>query len=142
MYLGNLPIIGHLGRDVEMRYTPSGRAVANFSVAVNRQYTPREQGQAGGNTETVKETYWFRCTAWDKQAEVCNQFLKKGSKVFIEGRLTADPASGGPRIWTKQDGTPQASFELTIVTIKFLDGKSNSGSEAGSLEVSDDEIPF
>ena len=142
MYLGNLPIIGHLGRDVEMRFTPSGRAVANFSVAVNRQYT-------GGKGETVKETYWFRCTAWDKQAEICNQYLKKGSKVFIEGRLSADPASGGPRIWTKQDGTPQASFELTIFTIKFLDGKSDSvpeggsgGGNSGSLEAPDDDIPF
>jgi single-strand DNA-binding protein len=143
MYLGNLPIIGHLGRDPEMRYTPSGRPVTNFSVAVNRQYT-------GGNGETVKETYWFRCTAWDKQAEVCNQYLRKGSKVFIEGRLTADQSTGGPRVWTKQDGTPQASFELTIVTVKFLDGKPEGGSapdgsavgEAGSFPAPDDDIPF
>ena len=141
MYLGNLPIIGHLGRDPEMRYTPAGRPVTNFSVAANRQYT-------GGNGETVKETYWFRCTAWDKQAEVCNQYLRKGSKVFIEGRLTADKSSGGPRIWIKQDGTPQASFELTIITIKFLDGKSDSipeggsGGDAGNLEAPEEDIPF
>jgi single-strand DNA-binding protein len=132
MYLGNLPIIGHLGRDPEMRFTPSGKAVTNFSVAVNRQYT-------GGNGETVKETYWFKCTAWDKQAEICNQYLKKGSKVFIEGRLTADPSTGGPRIWTKQDGTPQAGFELTIVTIKFLDGRPEN---AGELVAPEDDIPF
>ena len=134
MYLGNLPIIGHLGRDPEMKYTSAGRPVTNFSVAVNRQHN-------GSNGETVKETYWFRCTAWDKQAEVCNQYLKKGSKVFIEGRLSADPASGSPRIWTKQDGTPQASFELTIVTIKFLEGKSDSGGgDPSALE--DEDIPF
>lgn len=140
MYLGNLPIIGHLGRDPEMKYTSAGRPVTNFSVAVNRQYS-------SANGETVKETYWFRCTAWDKQAEVCNQYLKKGSKVFIEGRLNADPASGGPRIWTKQDGTPQASFEVTIVTIKFLDGKSDSIPEGGTSGVDpsapeDEDIPF
>ena len=134
MYLGNLPIIGHLGRDPEMRFTPSGKAVTNFSVAVNRQYT-------GGNGETVKETYWFKCTAWDKQAETCNQYLKKGSKVFIEGRLTADPSTGGPRIWTKQDGTPQAGFELTIVTIKFLDSRSENGG-APALDAPEDDIPF
>lgn len=132
MYLGNLPIIGHLGRDPEMRFTPSGKAVTNFSVAVNRQYT-------GGNGETVKETYWFKCTAWDKQAEICNQYLRKGSKVFIEGRLTADPSTGGPRIWTKQDGTPQAGFELTIVTIKFLDSRPEN---AGELVAPEDDIPF
>ncbi len=132
MYLGNLPIIGHLGRDPEMRFTPSGKAVTNFSVAVNRQYT-------GSNGETVKETYWFKCTAWDKQAESCNQYLKKGSKVFIEGRLTADPSTGGPRIWTKQDGTPQAGFELTVVTIKFLDSRSEN---AGELAAPEDDIPF
>lgn len=135
MYLGNLPIIGHLGRDPEMRFTPSGKAVTNFSVAVNRQYT-------GGNGETVKETYWFKCTAWDKQAEICNQYLRKGSKVFIEGRLTADPSTGGPRIWTKQDGTPQAGFELTIVTIKFLDSRPESGSGAPALDAPEDDIPF
>lgn len=135
MYLGNLPIIGHLGRDPEMRFTSSGKAVTNFSVAVNRQYTGPStgSGQAG---QTVKETYWFKCTAWDKQAEVCNQYLKKGSKVFVEGRLTADPSTGGPRIWTKQDGTPQASFELTIATIKFLDSRPEE------VIPPEDDIPF
>ena len=97
----------------------------------------------GSQGETVKETYWFKCTAWDKQAEICNQYLKKGAKVFIEGRLTADPATGGPRIWTRQDGTPQASFELTIVTIKFLDGKSESGGgDTVGADAPEDDIPF
>ena len=133
MYLGNLSIIGYLGRDPEMHFTPSGKPVTNFSVAVGRQYT-------GGNGEKVKETYWFKCTAWDKQAEICNQYLKKGSKVFIEGRLVAEPATGGPRIWNRQDGTPQASFELTVLTIKFLDGKAeNSGENLAPIE---EDIPF
>ncbi len=61
----------------------------------------------------VKETIWFRVSVWGKQAESSNQYLKKGSKVLVEGRLTPDPATGGPRIWTRQDGTPAASFEVT-----------------------------
>jgi len=84
-------IVGNLGRDPEVRYTPSGQPVTSFSVATNRQYT----NNAG---ETIKETLWFRVSAWGKTAEVCNQYLKKGSKVLVEGCLMADPATGGPRI--------------------------------------------
>jgi single-strand DNA-binding protein len=75
-------IAGNVGRDPEMRYTPSGQAVTSFSVATNRQYT-------NNNGETVKETIWFRISAWGKTGETCNQYLKKGSKVLVEGRLTA-----------------------------------------------------
>src|SRR5450759_5866913 len=89
-------IVGNVGRDPEMRYTPSGQAVTSFSVATNRQYT-------NSNAETVKETIWFRVSAWGKTGETCNQYLKKGSKVLVEGRLTADPVTGGPRIWQAQD---------------------------------------
>ena len=71
-------IVGNLGRDPEMRYTPSGQAVTNFNVATNRQYTASDGSQ-------VKETIWFRVSSWGKQAETCNQFLKKGSKVLVEG---------------------------------------------------------
>jgi primosomal replication protein N len=91
-----LIIVGNVGKDPEMRYTPSGQAVTSFSVATNRQYTT-------GNGEQVKETIWFRVTTWGKQAEVCNQYVKKGMKVLVEGRLTPDKATGGPRVWTKND---------------------------------------
>ena len=91
-------IIGNLGRDPEMRYTPSGQAVTSFNVATNRTYT-------GSDGQKVKETTWFRVSAWGKQAEICNNYLHKGSKVFIEGRLVSDPATGGPRIFNRQDGT-------------------------------------
>lgn len=87
-------IVGNVGKDPEMRYTPSGQAVTSFSVATNRQYT-------GNNGEQVKETIWFRVSTWGKTAEVCNQYVKKGSKVLVEGRLTPDKNTGGPRIWTK-----------------------------------------
>jgi len=133
-------IVGNLGRDPEMRYIPSGKPVTSFSVATNRQYT----NNAG---ETIKETIWFRVSAWDKTAENCNQYLKKGSKVLVEGRLTADPATGGPRIWTGQDGSPRASFEVTAGTVRFLtprgEGEAPAADEgAGSAPAEDENIPF
>ncbi len=112
-----LILIGYLGAEPEMRFTPSGQSVANFSLATNRQYT-------GKDGETVKETIWFRISAWGKLAEICNQHLHKGSQVYIEGRLNADPATGGSRLWTRQDGSPAASFEATAETIRFLGGKN------------------
>ena len=118
-------IVGNLGRDPEMRYTPSGHAVATLSVASNRQYT-------GSDGNQVKETIWFRCSVWGKMAEVCSQYLKKGRSVLIEGRLNPDPATGGPRIWTKQDGAPAASFEVTASQVKFLGG--SRGDDNGSGE--------
>jgi single-strand DNA-binding protein len=112
-------IAGNVGRDPEMRYTPSGQAVTSFSVATNRQYT-------NNNGETIKETIWFRISAWGKTGEICNQYLKKGSKVLVEGRLTADPATGGPRVWTAQDGTTRASFEVYAQTVRFLSSRSEA----------------
>lgn len=137
-------IAGNVGRDPEMRYTPSGQAVTSFSVATNRQYT-------NNNAETVKETIWFRVSAWGKQAETCNQYLKKGSKVLVEGRLTADPATGGPRVWTGQDGSPRASFEVSASTVRFLSSRSETeggglgsapASEEGGLPADSEDIPF
>lgn len=134
-----LIIVGNLGRDPEMRYTPSGQAVTNFNVASNRQYTASDGTQ-------VKETIWFRVSAWGKQAETCNQYLRKGSRVLVEGRLNADPATGGPRIWTRQDGVAGASFEVTAATVRFLSsrGEDESAYQAGEAgAVSEpDEIPF
>jgi single-strand DNA-binding protein len=137
-------IVGNLGKDPEMRYTPSGQAVTSFSVASNRKYT-------SSNGEQVNETIWFRISAWGKQAEICNQYLKKGSKVLVEGRLTPDKNTGGPRIWQKQDGTSGASFEVTAGTVRFLstraDGDSGGGSisaESGDMATApaEDDIPF
>ncbi len=137
-------IVGNVGRDPEMRYTPSGQAVTSFSVATNRQYT-------NNNGETVKETIWFRISAWGKTGETCNQYLKKGSKVLVEGRLTADPATGGPRIWQAQDGTSRASFEVSAQTVRFLSSRgetesSGAGSapaaEEGGAPAENEDIPF
>lgn len=133
-----LIIVGNVGRDPEMRYTPSGQAVCNFSVATTHQYTT-------GSGEKVKETSWFKVSTWGKQAEVCNQYVKKGSKVLIEGRLTPDKATGGPRIWDK-NGEPAASFEVTAGTVRFLSsrngGESHEPMEGATLPIDDDGMPF
>jgi single-strand DNA-binding protein len=132
-------IVGNLGRDPEMRYTPSGQAVTNFSVATNRQYT-------ASDGSPVKETIWFRVSTWGKQAETCNQYLKKGSKVLIEGRLTPDTSTGGPRIWTRQDGTSASSYEVTANTVRFLSSRGEDESayevEGSTSSVNEEDIPF
>lgn len=136
-------IAGNVGKDPEMRYTPTGQAVTSFSVATSRQYT-------AGNGEQVKETIWFRISAWGKTAEACNQYLKKGAKVLIEGRLTPDKTTGGPRIYSRQDGTAGASFEVTAQTVRFLSSRGET--ESGPIPVSggmdmaelppEEDIPF
>ena len=133
-------IIGNLGRDPEMRYTPSGQAVTNFSVATNRRYT-------GSDGQQIDETIWFRVSVWGRQAETCNQYLRQGSRVLVEGRLTADPATGGPKIWTRQDGTPGASYEISAGVVRFLstrqEDQSYQGASGGPADPQmDDEIPF
>ena len=112
-------IVGNVGKDAELRYTPSGQAVTSFSVATSRKYT-------GTNGEQAEETIWFRVSTWGKTAEICNQYVKKGSKVLVEGRLTPDKSTGGPRVWTKQDGTAQASFEVTANTVRFLSNRGEA----------------
>jgi len=118
-------VVGRLGKDPEMRYTPSGQAVASFSLATDRQYT----GQDG---TVVKETTWFRVSVWGKQAETVNQYLSKGKMVLVEGRLQADPKSGGPRIYQRQDGTSGASFEISANTVRFLSPRSEGGGGGGA----------
>lgn len=136
-------ITGNLGRDPEMRYTPSGQAVTSFSVAVNESYT-------NANGERIKKTIWFRVTAWGKQAEICNQYLKKGQQVLVDGRMSADPNTGGPKVWTKQDGSSGSSFEVTASTVRFLstrnEGDGGGPVSGGGMEMAElppeDEIPF
>ena len=108
-----LIIVGNVGRDPEMRYTPSGQAVTSFSVATERKYTDVSGQQ-------VKETIWFRVSTWGKQAEICNQYVKKGSKVLVEGRLTPDKNTGGPKVFNKQDGSASANFDVTASLVRFL----------------------
>jgi single-strand DNA-binding protein len=133
----SLTIVGNLGRDPEMRYTPSGAPVTTFSVATTRVYN-----RADGTK--VEETVWFRVTTWGKQAENCNQYLKKGAKVAVIGRLTPGE-NGSPRIWTKQDGTPAASFEVNASEVHFLSSNGGANGAAPADEAGEEqgeEIPF
>ena len=127
-------IVGNLGKDPEMKYTPSGQPVTNFSVASNRSYND-------ANGQPVKETIWFRVTAWGKLAENCNQHLQAGSKVLVEGRLTPDPDTGSPRVWNRQDGSSGASYEINASTVRFLSSRGETGGETAGAPGSDD-IPF
>lgn len=135
-------IVGNLGKDPEMRYTPSGTPVTSLSVATNRKYT-------GSDGQQVKETTWFRVSVFGKMAETVAQYLKKGSAVLVEGRLTPDKTSGGPRVYQRPDGTMGATYEVAANTVRFLSGRGESGpgsapapSEEDIPVVSEDEIPF
>ncbi len=134
-------IVGNLGRDPEMRYMPDGTAVTNFSIASSRRWT----GQDGQQRD---ETTWFRIEVWRRQAETANQYLTKGSKVLVEGRIKPDPNTGGPRLWTRQDGTIGANFEVVADTVRFLSGRGDDGGVSGGEEYSgspaheEDDIPF
>ncbi len=124
-------VVGNLGGDPEMRYMPDGGAVTNFSLASNRRYTDRSSGQL------VDETTWFRVSVWGKQAETANQYLSKGRTVLVEGRLRPDPQTGGPRTFTRQDGTVGASYELTAESVRFLSGGRDAGDGGGGNFASD-----
>lgn len=131
-------IIGNLGRDPEMRYTPSGQAVTNFNVATNRTYT-------GSDTQQVNETTWFRVSVWGRQAEACNQYLRQGSRVLVEGRLIPDLQTGGPKIWTRQDGSPGASFEISASNVRFMSTRQEDEAyqaDSSSEHQDEDDIPF
>lgn len=123
-------IVGNVGRDPEMRYTPSGSAVTSFSVAVSDGFGEK------------KKTIWFRVSAWEKLAETCNNYLKKGSKVLIEGRLNATD-TGNPRTYNRQDGTTAASFEVTANVVRFLSSRAESDESEDMGGIDDgSEIPF
>lgn len=105
--LNKIIVIGNLGTDPEMRYTPNGNAVTSFRLAVSRSYTTRDG-------ERRQETEWFRIVAWNQQAESCNQFLQKGKKVYVEGRLKSDT-------WEGRDGQTRFTNEIIADRVLFLD---------------------
>jgi single-strand DNA-binding protein len=128
---------GNLGKDPESRFTPSGQKVCSFSVASNRQYT--------SNGETVKETTWRRVSVWGKLADVCEEYLRKGSRVLIEGRLTPDKNTGGPRVWNKDDGTSSASFDVIATSVTFLSAKPEGAAQSSTpfdALPPEEELPF
>ena len=135
MSLNKILIIGNLGTDPEMRYTPNGNPVTSFRVAANRRYTT-SQG------EQREETEWFRVVAWNRLAERCNQFLTKGQRVYVEGRLRSDT-------WVGNDGQTRFTNEINAFEVVFLSGSGGAGeggppSEAGGPGASDmaDDLPW
>ena len=107
MSMNKIFLIGNVGRDPEMRYTPNGNPVTSFSVATNRRYTT-------GEGEQRDETEWFNVSAWNKLAETCNQYVTKGMKVFVDGRLST-------REYTGADGQQRTSLDVTAFDVRFLD---------------------
>ncbi len=160
MSVNKVILVGRLGRDPETRYTGSGQAVANFSLATDETYKDR-------NGERQKRTEWHKIVVWGKQAEIAQQYLKKGSLIFIEGRIQS-------REWQDKEGQKRTSFEIVANNFRMLGGRAEgaaaatggvsggasrsadeteqaapaeesyggSGGQAPGPEISDEDIPF
>ena len=159
MSVNKVILVGRLGRDPETRYTGGGQAVANFSVATDETYKDR-------NGERQKRTEWHKIVVWGKQAEIAQQYLKKGSLIFIEGRIQS-------REWQDKEGQKRTSFEIVATNFRMLGGRAESaaagaggagaaprggddfdqsapaeeslgggGGPAAGPEISDEDIPF
>ncbi len=156
MSVNKVILVGRLGRDPETRYTSGGQAVANFSLATDESYKDR-------NGERQKRTEWHKIVVWGKQAEIAQQYLKKGSLVFIEGRIQS-------REWQDKEGQKRTTFEIVANNFRMLGGRSDgmaagAGASAGAAaprtedfdhpspaeepmgpgpgpEISDEDIPF
>ncbi|PYT59838.1 MAG: single-stranded DNA-binding protein [Acidobacteria bacterium] len=121
MSVNKVILVGRLGRDPETRYTGSGQAVANFSVATDESYKDR-------NGERQKRTEWHKIVVWGKQAEIAQQYLKKGSLIFIEGRIQS-------REWQDKEGQKRTSFEIVANNFRMLGGRAESAAAAGGGEM-------
>lgn len=121
MSFNKITVVGNLGRDPELRYTPQGQAVCNFSVATSE----KKRDKAG---EMQELTIWFKVTTWGKQAETASKYLSKGRPVYIEGRLRVDE-------WTDRDGKTRYTLEVNATDLQFLGtGGSDSGSSENNIE--------
>ena len=116
--LNKVLLIGNLTKDPELRYTPNGTAVTNLRLAVNRKFKDR-------NGELKEDTCFLTVTAWDKQAEICNQYLQKGRAVFVEGILQS-------RSWETSDGQKRSTIDVRAERIQFLSGAPKGEGPAGS----------
>ena len=137
MSLNKCMIIGNLGRDPEMRYTPSGQAVTQFTVATNRNYRD-QQG------EWQSETEWFRVVTWERLAELCAQYLAKGRLVYVEGRMQT-------RSWDDQQGQKRYMTEIKARDMRMLGGRPDGARSGGAAPAApeppmdgdpDDSVPF
>ena len=136
--LNKLTIIGNVGNEPEMRFTPNGKPVTSFSVATNWLYTSSEG-------ERRQETEWFSVVAWNRLAEQCNQFLAKGRLAYVEGRMHT-------RNWEGQDGQPHSKMEVIASRVIFLEKRGASVvadeklddriDESGITELEPEDLPF
>lgn len=139
MSFNKIILVGNLGRDPELRYTPQGTPVCSFTMATNE----RRKDRAG---ETQDVTTWFKVTLWGRQAETASQFLTKGRPVYIEGRLRVEE-------WTDRDGRQRHTLEVQATDMQFIGGRGEESSprtdasthskgEPAEGDISDDDIPF
>ncbi len=126
--LNRVMLIGNLGRDPEMRYTPSGKPVTSFSLAVSRNWV-------SADGERHDETEWFNVVAWGNLAEICNQHLSKGQKVYVEGRLQT-------RSWEDENGQKHFRTEVVANEMVILTGRPEQLESLNSTEISANDIPF
>ncbi|MFN2149104.1 MAG: single-stranded DNA-binding protein [Anaerolineales bacterium] len=126
--LNKLMIIGHLGRDPEMRYTPSGRPVTTFSVATSRSWH-------SADGERHEETEWFNVVAWGNLAEICNQHLHKGQQVYVEGRLQT-------RRWEDTEGNKHFTTEVVAKEMIMLGDRRDTPSPMDDAAEDEEEMPF
>jgi single-strand DNA-binding protein len=118
MSVNKVILVGRLGRDPETRYTGGGQAVANFSIATDETYKDR-------NGEKQKRTEWHKIVVWGKQAEIAQQYLKKGSLLFLEGRIQS-------REWQDKEGQKRTSFEIVASNFRMLGGRGDGAAAAGA----------
>jgi len=126
--LNKVLIIGYLGKDPEMRYTPSGRPVTTFNVATSRSWNTSD-----GEHRT--ETEWFNVVAWGSLAEICNQYLTKGRQVYIDGRLQS-------RSWDDNEGKHHTSIEVVANEMIMLGNRQSSDDQSDEIHMDEDEFPF
>lgn len=131
--LAKVTVVGNLGRDAELRYTPNGTPLLEFSIATNERWT-----DSGGRQQ--EHTQWFRCTLWGRQAETLKQYLTKGKQVYVDGRLRV-------RDYVAQDGDKRYSLDVRVDQLTMLGGGGGGSSAPGELSgpdggVADDDIPF
>ena len=122
MSVNKVILVGRLGRDPETRYTGGGQAVANFSLATDETYKDR-------NGERQKRTEWHKIVVWGKQAEIAQQYLKKGSMIFVEGRIQS-------REWQDKEGQKRTSFEIVASNFRMLGGRSDAAAAGASAGAS------
>ncbi len=113
-----ITLIGNLGRDPEMRYTASGSAVTSFPVATSQRWT-------GADGQRNEKTVWFRVSAWERQAETCNQYLTKGRRVLVVGEIEE------PYVYTDQEGNSRASLQVRARTVRFLNSREETDAMDG-----------